>query len=429
MLTKSVASLTHFEALDAVTLEMPRWVRKGLVLRLIALIAVIFIIPLFIPWRATLELPLTILTSEPPRSVRVESDGPLTNLLVKPGDRVSYGDILGRTGSLSDHRDIDRLSRELQALINSATTVPTGTKLPPVSVGGEVQDAHSVLAAAIDKMLNFQTFGSAQSELVALSSELAVSRRELPLELEQHALIVQAVELADEKLKRHENGAKQGWVSKNALGLVRSELVDRKLAAQQSRQRLTQRTARFEQLSARIEEQRLLETGSSDQMRNNVRQAAIRLSGAISAWRRAHEFVAPIDGLVKFPEQVRVAQYFNAGNEIAVVVPETNGVIAVGLASDQGNGEITSGAQVIISVPGFPTSSYGHLEGLVTHTSDVSVDGGYELVVSLQNGLRTSSGVKLPVRNRSRVNASVVVRRTTLGNAIVSDFFERWNFR
>ncbi|QNE07160.1 HlyD family efflux transporter periplasmic adaptor subunit [Croceicoccus marinus] len=424
------APSSHLDTLDVVALDMPEWVRKGLALRVIAVLAIVFVVPLFIPWRATVELPLSIVTSEPPRSVRIEGSGPIGSVTASAGQTVARGEILGRIGPLSDHRDVDRFDRAVQAIAGAqASALPklatSGGALPPLSVGGEVQDAHAALAQAIDQLANYKAYDDAQSDLRSLTSELAEGERQLTLEREELVLLQQSVALASEKLERRETGAERGWVSKDSLGTARAELVDRELAVQRARQGLIERAARIEQLRLRIEGQRLAQQGSSGQLEDSVRQAANRAAGAIGAWRRAHELAAPVRGEVKFPQQMRVGQYLDAGSEFAVIVPRAKGVMAVGSAPDGTGGEIMKAAPVRIFVPGFPVSSFGYLEGRVLRTSDVSANGQYQLVVALDDGFRTNAGIELPIRNRALVNASVVVRETTLGEAIVSDIGDR----
>ena len=420
--------LIEFAELNTIALEMPRWTQSGIILKLFALFLLVFVLPLFVPWRVTMAVPLTIVGGEPPRSVRVTADGPLTSVLVAGGDNVSSGDVIGRMGRASDHEDVDKISKELNSFINLTEITPNSINLSSISVGGQVQEAHESLTAAIDDLANHIKHGNSKVRLAGLYSQLNSLQRELVIQKDQLALVAQTVALAEEKLERHEEGAKRGWVSKNLLGAVRIELIERKLALEQVRNSVAESTSKIEQARTEIVSLQKGEAGNSELLRSRVHQRAVRLSGAISSWRSAHELTAPIDGVVKFPEGMRIGQHLKVDDEFAVVAPVAKSIIGVGLASDQAKGVIAQGASVIISVPGFPTSSYGHLEGTVTHTSDVSVDGNYEIVVHLKSGIRSTMGFKMPIRNRSKVQALVVTRETTLGQAIVENFFGRLNF-
>ena len=415
--------------LDRAVLDMPGWIARGRAFRLVGLLSLLLLLSLALPWNETLQVPLTIVTTSPPSSVRATQSGTLVRLAVSSDQLVSQGQILAQFGTNEEIAQAERLERSAEAALAAlrAGEVPTG--LPAITLGGDVQTAYAELASAVGDLAASVNFQTDRVDIESLRRSLVELERQTGGLAENIALADTLADVSEARLNRKEVGAEKGWISKDSLEKAREEMLERRLGAREARERAQEQRAQIAELRSRLEGTQLQQGRSSTLKRERAVQAAVDALAAARRWRADHSAIAPVAGRVKFPAEVFAGQHVERGAELAVIVPPRSDLKAVGIIPAQARGEVVPGSDVRLSFTSFPVSNYGHVVGKVERTSDVAVRGDYQVTIALPAGLVTSTGFRIPVRNRGTATGRITVQQGRIATAVFGGFYEHLGLR
>lgn len=411
--------------LELATREMPAWLSRGSPLRYVAVLAVILVLAMAMPWNETLRVPVTIRAGSPPLSVTSQQSGVLSLIMAEPGATVRSGDVLAVFGDPEEIRQVDELADtlpELRAALRSGKPLPA---LPTVTVGGEIQETVSGLFAAINAFESARRFPLEQRDaaIVRTAIEEIVARR-----ARLSADVSSADELvanSQERLRLKSELAEQGWVSVQGVSEAQAELIERQVAARQARARIAEDEARLAELRLQLDRTRLSLDQSVSDLRAAALQAVEDAAGSVADWRREHRLVAPAAGTVQFPLERIEGQYVKPGEEIAVILPSQNRTTAVGIVSNAQRGSVEIGTPVRLEIAGIPASANGYLAGRVTSAAPVAIDEGYEIRIALTNGATSSAGIELPLRDRSAATGHIVLNQGRVATMVFGGIIER----
>ena len=415
--------------LNRAVLELPGWIARGLAFRLVGLLSLLLLLSLALPWNETLQVPLTIVTISPPSGVRATQAGTLVRLTVSSDQLVSQGQVLAQFGTSEEIAEADRLESSAEATLAALRRGEIPEDLPSITLGGEVQTAYAELASAVGDLAASVHFETDRVDVEALRRSLVELERQSGGLAENIALTDTLAAVSEARLVRKEAGAAKGWISKDSLEKAREEMLERRRAAHEAREKTDEHRAQIADLRLRLEGTQLRQARSSTLKRERAVQATVDALAAVRRWRADHFAVAPVAGRVKFPEEIFAGQHLDKGAELAVIVPRHSDLKAVGIVPAQARGEVVPGSDVRLSFASFPVSNYGYVAGKVERTSDVAVRGDYQVTVSLPGGLVTSTGYRIPVRNRGMATGRITVHQGRIATAVFGGFYEQLGLR
>ena len=415
----------NLAALDRATVELPDWIAHGSPLRVVALLIFLLAAALMLPWHETLRVPMTIQLGSQPRSVTTPQAGVLHAITVQSGDAVRAGDVMAELGPSGEMAQIRQLSTILPQVRAALQSGQSPVALPEVTIGGNVQTTASRLAGALNALAVTQGFPVEQRDAAILQSTIAGIESGAGRLQDDIRSADELVVVAEEQLRIKTELAERGWVSRQALAEARAIVIERQIAARQARARVNEDRTSLRGLRLQLERSQLEQGRTATQLRETAIQAAADAAGAVSRWRSTHLVLAPMAGIVQFPEDRVAGQRVSEGQEFAVVVPRNKGLAAVGLVPPAARGDVRPGAEVRMEIAGFPAATNGYLVGEVSSTASVAMNGGYQVIMTVPNGARSSTGVIIPLRNRSAATGHITVSQGRIGSILFGGLLER----
>jgi hypothetical protein len=414
--------------LIAATLDLPAWIQSGLVFRLVAILLVLFALPLALPWRETLSMPVSVVSDSPPRSAIAPVDGVLATILVRDGAPVAPGARLAQLGDLRTIALVDQL--ELYATQTEAASAQGGLPpLPPsIVVGSDLQVAFDQLASTAMEFRAQTQFGGDNERIEQLQTLLASLGRQEREAIRRRELTGPLIEVSAQRLSMRSRLAANGWGSGDSVAASKQALIENQIAAVRVREEIEQLRAQAGQAQSNLAQARLSQQLKSSQLTARTHQAAIHLLGVIKAWRERNTIIAPVGGYVKFPATQNVGQTLPAGAEFAVIVPADAAFVAIGTVAPNSRADVLVGDEVRLAMPNYPPARYGYVRGKVINVSGVASGGNYAVRIGLPDGIKTSNGFVLPVRQRASATGLVSVRQGSIGQVILGGLGSRLGF-
>lgn len=399
------------ERLAAAVAAVPRWMDRSIVLGIAGAAALGLAAASLLPWNETITASLYVTQSSPPRSVRVEEGGPLSQIKVREGSAVAAGGVLGVIGRDAYVAELERVqdyARRAGEALREGNIPP-----PPISaaVGGEVQGAHEALSAAVTALREEREHDVDAIRIGDLKRSIADLEIRYGTAGEGLALRRSMTQMAAERLRIHDELARRGLVSKDTLFARRQELMAQQVSASdavRSRQELQQEigTARAD-LAAALQQRAMRRSAAIAA----ASRALERVAGALEQRHRQSTLVAPVAGAVHFPKPREVGEALRPGDEFAIIVPTGKSLRASGDVPPSAKREVVPGSAVRVEARAYPASLYGYLQGRVERVSSVAVDGAYNVVVRLPSDAMTTRGITISLRERSMVTAVITTRK------------------
>lgn len=406
-----VGSRDGLEELEAAALRLPGWIERGLALRVAAGGAIVLAILSLAPWRQTLAIPLTVVTRSPPRGVTTMDSGVLAAIAVRDGSSVAAGAPLAQLGDSASFAAVDRMASFAAATVAALDRGALPAEAPPFTLGGDLQPAYSALSSALAELRVQAEFGEEAEARAALRQEIRSLRDRSARLSKDIALSGSLVKIAERQFEIKSKVAERGWISQATLAEAHSDLIERELSANGKADELARLRSQIAQSESRLLQTTLQQSGAGTRLVERARRAAINLLGEIDGWRRRTIVTAPIAGRVKFPAPRHVGQPLPKGAEFAVIVPEGSQVVAIGTIPAASKAAARIGSDVKLTFPNYPPFRYGYVLGRVEAVADVATEAGYAVRVALPNGLNTTSGYPLPLRQRAEASGALSVRQ------------------
>lgn len=365
------------------------------------------------------ELPVTISSVPPPIPIVNRTDGTITKVFVEEGDHVEDGETLILLNSRVNFVDaiyLDSLLKALQKI--DAPLFLTHYELREPLHLGDIGLPYTQLlntTAEIKAKLK-QRFISEQlaqldaqiKEQETLQANLNDQTETLRLEL---AIAERNLKQFEELLRRE--SASQIEVDQSATRFLG---VQRQLEEQQNR--LSQTRSRMAQLS-----------GAKSQLKSESEVASLELwlqwkaqlrnlQQALMNWQDNYLVKATASGTITFFDEIYQGAPLAAQQVPLGIIPATNTIVyqAQGILPDLESGSIGVGSEAYLEVLAFPPQRFGKLQAEVLTIAAASrqKDGGYRVLFTLTEGLTTTYGQIITLRQQMRAKATILSEKRTL---------------
>ena len=400
------------EIIAAVPSRVVRWgsaVMAGVMVVVLAMAAVI-------RYPTLTGGPVTVTTPTPPVRVAVPAGGEIEAVLAEDRQAVAPGAVLAVLRSAARYDDVTRLRAALER-------AAPGDDLAPASAGlGELQQPVSAYAAARSAWHAFRDDRYHQARLAALreqgarQTEIQASTRDrLPL-LESDAA------LAEREWRRAQELAQRGLGPASDADKAEAAWLARRGAVESGRDQVTSQQLRVTEIESQVLTLQQTRADEETRLWLNLMQALSAVREAVAGWESRFLLRAPIAGRVSYFRPLSVGLFVSAGEPALAVVPEGRGAVGqMRLASDRA-GQVRPGQRVILRFHAFPAQQYGTVEGRVERISLVpslptateEEASEYLVSIALPDGLRTTQGLELPLRQEMGGTAEVITESRTV---------------
>ncbi|MGV3503490.1 MAG: HlyD family secretion protein [Adhaeribacter sp.] len=388
-----------------------RWGMSGMLAILGALLALSWLVK----YPDAVRAPVVITTTHPPARVMARASGKLGQLCFRENEAVAAGDLLASIDNPADTKAVLRLSRTLKELAGAAPGAEPEMDLPQNSRLGSLQQDYGRFYRAYQEYKLFKTLDPVAREISATRQEVGQHRLLLEKQQREGALLKTEVALARKDHARNE------WLYKNRV-IADKQLEDSERELLRTRRSYEQVASGMAATRIRLAELRkaltlldLQQAESHSRYALNLAETMKALQGSLAFWEQQYLLRAPVAGRVTYLKYWSANQYVRSGEEVLVIVPGGRQALVGKMSLPiRNSGKVLAGQRVNIYLKNFPYEEFGVLAGRVRSVSLVPAGNRYAIDLALPQGLNTSYGKKLDLRQEMQGQAEIVTEELRL---------------
>lgn len=399
--------------------KTPNWmIRSGT-----SLIFVILVLLLFgsanISYNDIIMTQVVITSKNPPIYLKARTSGRLTNIFVKPNQRVNAGEVLAEIENTASFEDVIYLNKQLESDGNEISSLADlRNSYPPNLDLGDIQLAYGNFLSAYQNSILFNNLAPTDNELILIRKQLQEQRLFLKNQTRQLELFEKDLALSKNNFNRQTELFDKGVISQAEYDeATRAYLSDQQqyegFLANISNTQIA--IANFNNLLSKTNIQGAEYENIYRQELENTKQSLVM---ALDAWQQQFLIVSPIEGKVTVFDIWNQYQHIDLGETLFTVIPiETEGMIGRVTLPIRNSGKVKVGQKVIIKLTNYPFEEWGSLSGQIQSISEVPKQRGemtsYIMYITLNN-LKTSFGKQIEFRQEMQGTAEIVVEELSI---------------
>jgi len=384
----------------------PGWLLQWGTTVFFGLIGLVLAVSWFIQYPDLVSAPLRVLPAQLPKSIVIRSEGRLERLWATDGQKVEAGDILAYLESTANHEDVLKLEKVIDELIQKQEDMEAiyQTSIPLYFNLGDIQKSYQAFREAYTRSKAALRSGTFSLKKGAITGEINSLKNLRNSAYEQLELRERDLKMALEEAQSQQRLADKGFVPAQEARNAMSRYLSKKQGYEQARSSLENNT-----ISQNQRRQDLLEIDKTIEEHNTtLTQAIYSLKSDIQAWKQRYLAVAPIAGTVHFTTLLQENQQLKTGEEIMIVVPESEGYFGEMWVGQYNFGKIRQGQEIIVKFEGYPFQEFGTVKGRIWQISEMPKDSATLIRVSFPDGLLTNSGKTLPFKYGMKAAGDIV---------------------
>lgn len=410
------------EIIEIVPGRLARWgisVIAGAVLVLVVLAAVVRF-PVIVAGTVSVTTPVA------PVRVAAPAGGEIQHLLVRDGQTAAAGDVLAVLRSPAAYRALLQLKTSLSAA--GPGELPAPAAPADQATLGEVLEPLARYEAARTQHAALERDAMFPARLASLRTQIQRQHALFDATTGRMRLLHSEVELAERAVARAEVLVERGLLSRAEAEQSETVLLGKQQAVENGRSEALSHQMRLAELEGQLLD---VEQGRVEELRRLRLEGDKALSAvheAVARWESRYLLRAPAGGQVSFFRRLGEGQYVAPGEPLIAVVPSTGIPVASVRIADEGVGGVRSGQRVVFRFSAYPYQEYGTVEGVVQSLSLVASEPDakqetrpeYLVAVRLPQGLRSSHGKNLALRQEMSGTAEIVTENRSLLQRLLS---------
>ena len=345
-----------------------------------------------------------------PKEIIARQTGRLTELLVKNGELIKSGTIIGWMESTANTPEVLHLSDKLDSAIAliASDKDETISRLfhERYSQLGELQIPFQSFTAALQQYNDYLVNGFYVRKKQLLLQDIATLKQmNASIEM-QKGLTRQDEDSSQRTLAMNKILFDEKVISAEEYRLANSKHVNKQMAipqlnasilSNQSQQR--EKLKEIDQLAHDISQQKII-----------FEQALQTLKSSVDDWMRLYVLQAHIDGRVIFALPLQQNKFLEQGRLLGYITPPDNQYY-IELTLPQNNlGKVDTGMQVQLRFEAYPYQEAGFVKGKLDYVSPIASDTGFLASVRLQNGLNTNLNKTIHYKNGLQAKALIITK-------------------
>lgn len=368
----------------------------------------------FIRYPDIIETGGTLVAANGPKEILAWETGRLVRLLVRNGQPVHKGDMIGWIESTASTEDVLQLSALLDSsirLIGSGhEDKVSGLLAGDIRNIGSLQPSYQTFIAALQQFDDYMVNGfyiKRKSLLLRDISSIGEMNRSLN---EQKQLTEQDTDLSRQSFTMNEQLYKEKVISAEEFRTERSKLINKQMAIPQINSGIL---SNLNQQRDKVKELQQLEHDVAQQ-KAIFEEALQTLRSNVDEWLRQYIIRAPLDGMVFFTVPLQENQFIEEGKVLGYVSPPGSRYYARVYLPQNNLGKITTGLEVQLRFAAYPYQETGCLCGRLDYISSVASDSGFMATVRLDDGLRTNLHKVIQFKSGLRADALIITKNNNL---------------
>ena len=398
------------EEVQEILSHVPHWlIRWGIAVILMVLL-ILIAASWFIKYPDTVAARVVFTTEVPPVHLMARTNGRIT-LLVEDKEQVQKDDLLAVIENPASTKDILQLDQSLDSIRKVIYKKPMELEKIELDESldlGALQNIYLSFTSVIDDAKRFSSISFYKNQREALANRVQYYEELNQGLRDQMHLLTEEIALSRELYQGDSILFLQKSGTKPEMYRAKASYLQNKRNKENLQSSVIQNTIQIAQLKAQIDELRLKEEQEIDQLQAGIISAYEKVESELLAWKQNYLLISPIDGKVAFSKFWSDNQFAQAGEEVMIVVPNSEDIIGTVAMPVQGSGKVKVGQKVNIQIDNYPSNEYGMVIGQVESISLVPRDNMYSIRISMQNGLMSTYKRELVFRQEMQGTAEII---------------------
>jgi multidrug resistance efflux pump len=376
---------------------------------------VLFSLTWFVKWPEVIRTPTVLTTNVPPTGLVPAFQSSISNVFFDNGDKVTKGSILitlENTSSSVDIIQLDSLINQIDKVYqeNLEQVIHVPLDYFRLSNLGEMQNEYEEFLRAYNE-LKFMLSAEFKGRKISILNQQIQYLKSLNANLElQQEILTKEYKNAVTIYNKEKLLFKNGSITAYELNDFESTMLNKEVSLQGVKNTIIQN----DQQQLYILEQKIQFSQGTEMHRNNFIQAFKNLKSAYTNWRNNYNIISPVDGIVSIPLTTQKNSVLSNQSPAIYIIPENSKPIITMKLGQYNLNAIDTNTTVRIKLTAYPYEEFGVLEGRIRLISDIPVDGTYETIVELTNGLKTTYNKKVEFINGMEGEAEIVLNNERL---------------
>ncbi len=413
--------ILHSEPVREIMGRPPGKILKFGTTLIFSVLLLILILAWLIKYPDIIRSQVEITTENPPVTMSAKVSGRIKNLYVVDGEAVPQGKLLAVIETAASIGDIDHLKK-----LTDTVTRPELFQSNLIEGFPELGELQSHWALFQKNLSDYQAFVRNNyygNKIIATNEEIKSLRQYVNRVEIKEKIFVENLAIESKKFRRDSILYVQKVFSESEIESSRQSLLRYNIDLQNIRLDHASRLIEIASKNLLLQEYRIMGQAEKEKLLSALNESFLNLKAQIRIWEINYLLISPIGGVVSFTSFWHNNQTVTRDEPVLNVIPvETGDYIGRVNLKMQRSGKVKPGLMVNIKLSGYPYLEYGMLRGSVKSISDVPVDDGYVIEISLSNGFRTLYGREVQFTQKMQGIAEIITEDTRLLQKIINPF-------
>ncbi|MEL7223143.1 MAG: HlyD family efflux transporter periplasmic adaptor subunit, partial [Bacteroidota bacterium] len=316
------------EELQEVLGRPPGWVVRSGMLMIALFFLLLTVATYFVRSYDRVPCPVKITTQTLPASVEARQSGKISHLFVTENQVVAAGVDLAVIQSTATYEDVQQVRQWLQDFQLTFNQKQIAAAYPASVQLGALEPAFTDLQNAIEAYHFFKNKAFLQQQQQQLSSQV-ITQQTLQQAASQKEVLIQERLALTEQIRAGERALlEREMLSQRDNANAEKNLIEEQLQLAQTQQEQARIQLEIEKLQQRIQELDQLQISETQQLSEAIQRTLSDFTSAIDIWEEQYVLRAPIAGKVSFFQFWSANQEVNQGDEVMVVIPPDQNLMA-----------------------------------------------------------------------------------------------------
>lgn len=369
-----------------------------------------------------------ILSVNTPQPIVAKTNGNLAKLLVKNGQYVSKGQLLGQLKCIGNLTEILELENWVDSTVlifrHPDFVVDNISAVPDINEPGELQSAYQDFQDNWKNYLQTLDNGYYQLKIRSIKKDLDYLHQLKVNNDTQILAQLKQIELNRKELNAYESLEKDKVIAPLELDRYKSQLIRneqslKQLSTQSINSQLN-KDAKVKELQETFEQIR--------QTKQSGHSALMELKIKIAQWIEEFLVIAPSNGTVVFTPSLFESQSLASGQTIFYIEQLSTdfyGEINVG---QDGFGKVRTGQKVILRPLGYPAQEYGYVSGVVQEISRLpNKEDNFQIRISIPPMSAGGNKKSIRLQHGLIANAEIITNERRLLERLMGQLYLIFN--
>jgi multidrug efflux pump subunit AcrA (membrane-fusion protein) len=398
----------------------PNWIVRNGILLLFAIIAVIFSATFFISYPDVVTANARLTSVNAPKEVRAKTEGMLVKLLVKEGQQVQQGQVIGFMESSADHRTVIGLSQTIDSIENlldhDIEKLPDFAALSYKHLG-EVQPYYQAFIGSFTTFRQYVSSGFYVQKRRMIQDDMSFLQR-LHTNLEEQRKIQQEdLHLAGQTFNANKSLSDDKVIAASEYRTEQSRYLSKAMSIPQINALLINNES-----SHHEKEKELVQLDNDIALQKKIfSQALNTFKAQLDDWKSKYLLITAAAGKIAFPAIIEEKTHIKQGQMVCFINPENTQYYATLLIPQANFGKIRTGERVLLKLSAYPYREFGVLKGTLNFISSMPTDSGFMAKIILPEGLTTNYKKQLAYREGLIAQAEIITKDLKLSDRIFNE--------